>query len=102
MWWENRWYPIVSAVLTRHHPEIRESVFPNLPQVTGSELGSRLLDRDRSAHFLMDFAVVVERARVVEGLLEAVARVEDLGPEDLGRRVLGRTCGDGVLIAVGL
>lgn len=36
--WENKWLPIVSAVLAANHPEAREAVFLNLSQTSGAEV----------------------------------------------------------------
>ena len=36
--WENRWFPIVGAVLKRHHPAEHAQVFNNLTQTTGPEV----------------------------------------------------------------
>jgi len=36
--WENKWFPIIDATLTRHFPEIREAVFLNLAQTSGPEV----------------------------------------------------------------
>ena len=46
--WENSWFPVVSATLERHHPEIHEVVFKNLSQTSGVEVVvsvGTLLDR---------------------------------------------------------
>lgn len=36
--WENKWFPISSATLTRHHPTVAEKVFLNLRQTKGVEV----------------------------------------------------------------
>lgn len=36
--WENKWFPIIDATLTRHFPAIREAVFLNLAQTSGPEV----------------------------------------------------------------
>lgn len=36
--WENRWFPIVGAVLKRHHPVEHAQVFNNLTQTEGAEV----------------------------------------------------------------
>lgn len=36
--WENTWYPVISATLERHYPEIHEQVFKNLAQTDGVEV----------------------------------------------------------------
>lgn len=36
--WENHWFPIASAVLLRHHPEVHARVFQNLGQTEGKEV----------------------------------------------------------------
>jgi hypothetical protein len=36
--WENHWFPIASAVLLRHHPEVHARVFHNLSQTEGKEV----------------------------------------------------------------
>jgi hypothetical protein len=46
--WENTWFPVVSATLRRHYPELHEIVFQNLGQTEGSEVlvsVSTLLER---------------------------------------------------------
>ena len=46
--WENKWFPIVHAVLSTRHPAVRESVFRNLKQTSGPEVVvsvSTLLER---------------------------------------------------------
>jgi hypothetical protein len=46
--WENMWFPVVNATLTRHFPDLREQIFANLSQTSGSEVifsVSTLLDR---------------------------------------------------------
>lgn len=46
--WENRWFPICSAVLRRHFPAVHEQVFLNLTQTEGAEVVvsvGTLLDR---------------------------------------------------------
>jgi hypothetical protein len=36
--WENRWFPIASAVLKRHYPEVHAKVFLNLSQTQGNQV----------------------------------------------------------------
>lgn len=36
--WENRWFPIASAVLKRHHPDVHAKVFLNLSQTQGNQV----------------------------------------------------------------
>lgn len=36
--WENHWFPIASAVLQRHHPEVHTRVFHNLKQTEGQQV----------------------------------------------------------------
>jgi hypothetical protein len=36
--WENLWFPIVGAVLRRHHPDVHTTVFHNLRQTEGNEV----------------------------------------------------------------
>ena len=46
--WENSWFPVVSATLTRHFPALHESLFHNLSQTYGPEVlvsVGTLLDR---------------------------------------------------------
>ena len=46
--WENAWYPVISATLQRHYPDLHATVFHNLPQTDGPELllsVATLLDR---------------------------------------------------------
>lgn len=33
--WENEWFPVVRAVLERHHPHLSELIFDNLSQTSG-------------------------------------------------------------------
>ncbi|MGE0791083.1 MAG: hypothetical protein AB7S26_35755 [Sandaracinaceae bacterium] len=46
--WENKWYPIIQAVLGAHFPEARDAVFLNIAQTSGPEVivtVTTLLDR---------------------------------------------------------
>lgn len=36
--WENHWFPIIAAVLLRHHPDAHATVFHNLGQTSGKEV----------------------------------------------------------------
>jgi hypothetical protein len=36
--WENLWFPIVSAALSRHYPEVGEAMFLNLTQTMGVDV----------------------------------------------------------------
>ena len=36
--WENHWFPIASAVLQRHHPDVHAKVFLNLSQTQGKQV----------------------------------------------------------------
>lgn len=36
--WENHWFPIASAVLKRHHPEVHSKVFHKLSQTEGAQV----------------------------------------------------------------
>lgn len=49
--WENTWFPLVSATLERHYPELYHPIFKNLSQTEGPEVlvsVSTLLDRLQS------------------------------------------------------
>jgi hypothetical protein len=46
--WENKWFPIVRASLTRHYPEVGQKLFLNLSQTQGADVAvsvGTLIDR---------------------------------------------------------
>ena len=83
--WENRWFPIASAVLQRHHPEVHATVFHNLRQTQGNEvvlsvgtLVTRLeaLTGDAASALatLAQHGLTEEVLREAHGLLDGVAQ----------------------------
>jgi hypothetical protein len=77
--WENHWFPIASAVLKRHHPEVHAKVFHKLTQTEGSQV-------------VLSVGTLMERLDALAAMGEA-AVLETLSQHGLTAVVLGEARG---------
>ncbi len=98
--WENKWFPIASATLNRHYPEIHEAIFLNLSQTTGIEVAlsvgtflERLaaLEQGKLPNGKQARKLLVQRGLSAETVQEAKRLIEQIGSIQEQPTIVGRS-----------
>lgn len=95
--WENSWFPIADATLSRHFPQVREKLFLNISQVEGNEvvvsvgtfvgrlkaLSGGTKDERAAYELLVKRGLTSEVVGIAAGLLKRITQLETPPPVDL-------------------